>query len=631
MHLRPVDLGIGVKKKGIIVKNLALLSYDLRKQVLDMIVAGSGGHIGGDMSVMEILVTLYMKQMNVGPENIGSDARDRFVLSKGHCVEAYYAVLAAKGFFEIGTVIHQLNRFDSPFIGHPNNKLPGIEMNSGSLGHGLSVTVGMALRAKRDQKDYRVYTVMGDGELAEGSIWEAAMAAGHYQLDQLCAVIDRNGLQISGSTEEVMSESHLRERFESFGWHVLDVENGNDITQLNKAFEVAKQVKGKPTLLIAHTVKGKGSKVMENKANWHHRVPTAEEYTEIVTDFQREKARITGVDFDAAAAKIEKPPVREKTGSSPLPVKNKIPNRQALCDVLLSKAEADKDILVICSDSRGSASLTPFADRYPAQFVEVGIAEQDLVGISAGLAKCGKKVFAASPAAFLTTRSYEQCKIDVAYSDSNVKLIGISGGISYGALGMSHHSTQDIAAMSALPNMRVYLPSDRFQTAALTKALLLDEKPAYIRLGRNPVEDIYAEADPFTLNQAVMLHGGKDLAIVACGEMVRPALDAAIRLEAEGIHAAVIDMYCVKPLDTDMLRRVCDSGVKAVLTVEEHSPMGGLGAMVSQFTAANYGIRTVNLSLPDAPVVTGNSREVFAYYGLSADGIAGKAKEILIG
>ena len=229
---------------------------------------------------------------------------------------------------------------------------------------------------------------------------------------------------------------------------------------------------------------------------------------------------------------------------------NKIPNRKAICDVLLKEAETDKDIVVLCSDSRGSASLAPFADTYPEQFVEMGIAEQDLVSVSAGLAHCGKKAFAASPACFLSTRSYEQCKIDVAYSNTNVKLIGISGGISYGALGMSHHSAQDIAAMSAIPNMRVYLPSDRFQTAKLIEALLKDEKPAYIRVGRNPVEDIYTEDNcPFEMDKATVLAEGTDAAIIACGEMVRPAYEAAKLLEKDGIHATVLDMYCVKPLD----------------------------------------------------------------------------------
>lgn len=308
---------------------------------------------------------------------------------------------------------------------------------------------------------------------------------------------------------------------------------------------------------------------------------------------------------------------------------NKIPNRKAICDVLLKEAETDKDIVVLCSDSRGSASLAPFADAYPEQFVEMGIAEQDLVSVSAGLAHCGKKAFAASPACFLSTRSYEQCKIDVAYSNTNVKLIGISGGISYGALGMSHHSAQDIAAMSAIPNMRVYLPSDRFQTAKLIETLLKDEKPAYIRVGRNPVEDIYTEDNcPFEMDKATVLAEGADAAIIACGEMVRPALEAAKLLEKDGIHATVLDMYCVKPLDTEAIIKAA-TNAKAVVTAEEHAPFGGLGSMVAQVVGANCPKKVVNVALPDAPVITGNSKAVFDYYGMNGEGIAAKAKEAL--
>lgn len=308
---------------------------------------------------------------------------------------------------------------------------------------------------------------------------------------------------------------------------------------------------------------------------------------------------------------------------------NKIPNRQAICEVLMEKAKEDQNIVVLCSDSRGSASLAPFAKEYPQQFVEVGIAEQNLVSISAGLAKCGKKPFAASPACFLSTRSYEQAKVDCAYSDTNVTLIGISGGVSYGALGMSHHSAQDIAAMSAIPNMRVYLPSDRFQTAKLVEALLEDQKPAYIRVGRNPVEDIYTQEDcPFTMDKANVLTQGEDAAIIACGEMVRPAMEAAQLLEAEGIHATVVDMYCVKPLDKDTIVQVAQKA-KVVVTVEEHAPFGGLGSMVSQVVAAQCPKTVINLSLPDSPVITGTSKEVFDYYGLNAVGIAKHVKEHL--
>ncbi len=312
---------------------------------------------------------------------------------------------------------------------------------------------------------------------------------------------------------------------------------------------------------------------------------------------------------------------------------NKIPNRQAICEVLMEKAAQDPNLVVLCSDSRGSASLTPFAQQYPRQFVETGIAEQNLVSISAGLAKCGKKPFAASPACFLSTRSYEQCKVDVCYSNTNVKLIGISGGVSYGALGMSHHSAQDIAAMSALPNMRVYLPSDRHQTRKLVEHLLLDQLPAYIRVGRNPVEDIYEEDHvPFAMNKATVLQGGEntEVAIIACGEMVRPAKLAGEALAAQGIACTVLDMYCVKPLDREAVIRAA-RGAKLVVTVEEHAPYGGLGAMVAQVVSEACPTYVKELSLPDAPVITGTSQEVFDYYGLNADGIVKTVLDTLHG
>lgn len=328
----------------------------------------------------------------------------------------------------------------------------------------------------------------------------------------------------------------------------------------------------------------------------------------------------------------------------------KTANKQVICEVLMEAAKTDKSIVALCSDSRGSGSFTPFADTYPEQFVETGIAEQNLVSIAAGLAKCGKKAYAVSPACFLSTRSYEQCKIDVSYSNTNVKLVGISGGVSYGALGMSHHSAQDIAAMSAIPNMRVYIPSDHLQTAELIRALLKDEKPAYIRVGRNAVEPVYEEGNvPFKMDQAtVVTDGGAaetadvsnggcaldgsgaavDAAIVACGEMVKPAADAAKLLAKEGISASVLDMYCIKPLDEQAIVKAA-SRAKAVVTVEEHAPFGGLGSMVAQVVGRECPRKIVNLTLPDAPVITGTSQEVFDTYGLNAEGIAAKVREIL--
>lgn len=263
-------------------------SFDLRRDCVDIIVSGGCGHIGGDMSMMDVLSYLYFDEMNISPENMTDPNRDRFVLSKGHSMEAYYAVLCAKGFLDLEDVKKNFSKFGSKYIGHPNNKLPGIEMNSGSLGHGLPVCVGMALAGKMDGRDYRVYTVMGDGELAEGSVWEAAMSATQFNLDNLCAVIDRNHLQISGNTEDVMHQDSLQQRWAAFGWNVITV-NGHDYKAIAKAFADARACKGKPTVLIAETIKGYGSAVMENKASWHHHVPTQEEYDQIIADFTARK------------------------------------------------------------------------------------------------------------------------------------------------------------------------------------------------------------------------------------------------------------------------------------------------------------------------------------------------------
>lgn len=305
---------------------------------------------------------------------------------------------------------------------------------------------------------------------------------------------------------------------------------------------------------------------------------------------------------------------------------NKIPNRQAICETLMAHAKNDKDIIALCSDSRGSASMTPFFNEFPEQSVEVGIAEQNLVGIAAGMAHVGKKPYCFSPACFISTRSYEQAKVDVAYSNTNVKLIGISGGISYGELGMSHHSAQDIAAMSAIPNMRVYLPSDRFQTAKLIEKLLEDDKPAYVRVGRNPVEDIYSEDNtPFEMDKATVHKYGQDnekkVVIVACGEMVRPSIEAAKLLQEKNIAVTVLDMYCVKPFDSKALINAA-ADAELVVSVEEHAPFGGLGSVVAGVVSANKPVKVIQLALPDDHVITGKSKAVFDYYGLNGEGIA---------
>jgi len=308
---------------------------------------------------------------------------------------------------------------------------------------------------------------------------------------------------------------------------------------------------------------------------------------------------------------------------------NTIPNRQVICDTLLELAKEDRDIMVLASDSRGSAAMAPFAKAYPDQFVEVGIAEQNIVGISAGLAHSGKKPFVTSPACFLSMRSIEQIKVDVAYSATNVKLVGISGGVSYGALGMSHHSVQDLAVSRAIPGLAVILPADRHETKRMTEALVKHEGGAYIRIGRNPVEDVYENDDyEFVIGKAVTLREGGDLTIIAAGETVRVALDAHDALKEAGVSCRVINMHTIKPLDEEaVVKAALETG--HIITVEEHSIHGGLGAAVAEVVVQHAPVPMRILGIPDEPAIAGKSAEVFEHYGLSADNIKKLALELL--
>ncbi|WP_173443230.1 transketolase [Selenomonas ruminantium] len=268
--------------------DLQAKAIDIRKDIVTMIQRAGTGHIGGDLSVTDILVDLYYKQMNISPEQLDDPDRDRFVLSKGHCVEALYAILADKGFFPKDELVTYA-KYQSKFIGHPNNKIPGIEVNSGSLGHGLSVGVGMALAARMEKRPYRTYVVMGDGECDEGSVWEAAMAGYQYKLDNLTAFVDRNRLQISGTTEQVMAQDSAEERWAAFGWNVISI-SGNDMQAIDDAVDLAKHTKGKPTVIIANTTKGKGVSFIENQVAWHHKVPTAAQAEAAIAELNERKA-----------------------------------------------------------------------------------------------------------------------------------------------------------------------------------------------------------------------------------------------------------------------------------------------------------------------------------------------------
>lgn len=301
--------------------------------------------------------------------------------------------------------------------------------------------------------------------------------------------------------------------------------------------------------------------------------------------------------------------------------------RKAFTETLLELAKTDENIWALATDSRGSVTLTDFANELPGQFVECGIAEQDAVGIAAGLTLEGKTAFVCGPASFYATRSAEQVKVDVAYSHRDVKVIGVSGGVSYGALGGTHHAVQDIAFMRAVPGLQVFIPADAAQAAAMTRAIAYSGEPAYVRMGRGEVEDVYTGSCPFEIGKANILKNGGNAAIIACGEMVYPSLKAAEILAADGIDVTVIDMHTIKPLDEAAIIEAAKTGL--IVTVEEHSVKGGLGGAVAEVVCEKCPVKMKILALPDETLYSGTNKEVFAHYGLTAEGIAKSVREAL--
>jgi len=303
--------------------------------------------------------------------------------------------------------------------------------------------------------------------------------------------------------------------------------------------------------------------------------------------------------------------------------------RKMFTNTLLELARKDSDVIAITSDARGSVTLGDFAIQLPQQFVEVGIAEQNEVSIAAGLATCGKKPFVCAPASFLSARSLEQIKIDVAYSNTNVKIIGVSGGVSYGPLGSSHHSLHDIAVMRAIPGISVILPCDIHQTRKMTMALADYVGPVYVRMGRSAVPDVYTKNDaPFDIGKANTTMEGKDITIIGTGETVKIAFEAGILLKENNISARVIDMHTIKPLDNEVIIKAAKE-TGHIITIEEHSIYGGLGAAVSEQIVQNFPVSMRIIGIPDEPAITGTSPEIFKHYGLTADNIVNIAVKML--
>jgi transketolase len=616
---------------------LAERANALRWRDLMMLNRARLGHTGGDFSAADILTTLYLAVLNVDPARPDWPDRDRFILSKGHASGMLYNVLAETGFFppeELATFAQPGSRLN----GHPSNtRLPGIETSTGPLGHGLPVAVGAALGAKLDAAGWRAFVLTGDGELQEGSNWEAAMAASHFRLDNLTWIVDRNGLQQGAATEQTIRLEPLADKLRAFGWAVREVD-GHDHAALLEAFRALPFEPGKPNGIIAHTHKGKGVSLIQDRVEWHHHhralndAEMAAALAELGSGDQESGVRGQGSEDrsqeSAQPVSTGLDLVRRRIHSPEAPPGALGDCRDAFAATLEVLARADPRVVAVCNDSVSSSKLGRFAKEFPDRLVNVGIAEQNMIGVAAGLANAGKLPFVCGASCFLTGRALEQIKADLAYSNANVKLCGMSSGVAYGELGATHHSIEDLAWTRAIAGMTVIVPADLNETAQAVEAAAAFRGPVFLRLSRMPVPAVHAADYRFEIGRAARLRDGDDVTLIAAGTMVSRALAAADLLAQEGVSARVLNMATVRPIDRAAISAAAQE-TAGIVTVEEHTTFGGLGSAVAEVVVATHPVPMRLLGFPGVFAPTGSAAWLFEHFGLTPAGIRAAARELM--
>ena len=616
------------------------IANDVRIDIVRMVAEAGSGHPGGSLSAADIMTALYFGGvMEYDPEDPNKPDRDRFVLAKGHAAPVLYATLAQAGFFPKEELL-TLRKLGSRLQGHPDrNLLPGVEVSTGSLGQGLSISCGMAAGLKLAGNDAAVFALLGDGECQEGQVWEAAMFAAHNKLDNLVAIVDRNGLQIDGRTEDVCDPGDMRMKFEAFGWHAFEVD-GHDIAALVEALNSAKAHRdGKPHAIIARTVKGKGVSFMENQAGWHGKAPNAEQLAQALSDLNAPEAAYA-TDSPACAfaeagnAVSEDEPVQAVTVAPKLADgtdASKKATRAAYGVTLAALADEGVPVVAVDADLSGSTTTGKFASarpEYAKRLFNCGIAEQNMIDVAAGLSLTGNVAFTGSFAVFGTGRAYDQIRNTVCYSNLDVKVAPTHAGISVGPDGGSHQMLEDISLMRGLPNMRVLVPADYNSAAAALRIAATTPGPVYVRMGRESVPCVYAEDSQFALGRACLLREGADATVVACGLEVVEALEAAETLAGEGISVEVIDAFSIKPLDVDTIAASA-AKTKCVVTAEEHSVIGGLGSAVIEALAQVEPVPVELVGMKDKFGKSGAYKELAAYFHMDAAAIVEAVKRVI--
>jgi transketolase len=583
--------------------------------------AGSG-HPTSCMSAAEIVATVFFGEMRFDPKDPQNPDNDRFILSKGHAAPVLYAAWAAAGLFPREELL-KLRRIDSDLEGHPTPRLSFVDVATGSLGQGICAAIGTALNARRIQSDYRTYVLLGDGEMAEGSVWEAANVALHYKLDNLCGIVDVNGLGQSQHTQFDHRMDEIAARWNAFGWHTLIVD-GHDIMALLHAFAAARAAKGHPTMILARTIKGKGVAAIEGKDGWHGKpLKKGDETDRAIAELKTQL--VSGVSRPV----IPPPPAKPRPPVTPELSKFRTPayksgeqvaTREAWGSALSALGDVDPRIVALDADVKNSTFSERFEKAHPDRFFEAFIAEQVMVGAAMGLAARGAIAFASTFACFMT-RAYDFIRmagISNAKLQLNVKLTGSHAGISIGEDGPSQMALEDLAMMRAVPHCTVLYPSDAVSAERLVVEMAEHPGLAYMRTSRPKTDVIYSASDRFPIGGSKVLHeSAKDVAtVVAAGVTVFEARTAYEQLKAEGIAIRVIDAYSVQPIDEATLVAAAQATNGVLITVEDHYAAGGLGDAVSQ-AVAPAGFAVQRLAVRELPR-SGQAAELLDRYGISA-------------
>lgn len=611
------------------VTQLRARAARLREHSLRATSEAASGHPTSCLSSADLVAALFFDVLRYDPTDPGNPNCDRFVLSKGHAAPLLYAAWAEAGALPVEKLL-TLRRIDSELEGHPTPHFAGTVAATGSLGQGLSVGVGLAWNAKQlAQSDQRIYVLCGDGEVAEGSVWEAIALAAHQQLDNLVTIVDVNGLGQSQRTMYGFDVAGYAARFAAFGWHAIPTD-GHDMEAIVAAFEEAAATRGRPVAIIARTKKGQGVAALADKDNWHGKpVPKGADLEQAVAEVRAAAPAVAlapvakrGASRDGGA-----PKGRTAMAAPEYAADAQVATREAYGTALAKLGSVDPAVTVIDADTKNSTFAERFLAKHPQRYLEAYIAEQNMVGVAVGLSAAGRTPFVSSFACFLT-RAFDHIRM-AAISRANLKIAGSHCGVSIGEDGPSQMGLEDLAMMRAVPHAVVLYPSDAVSTERLVEAMAAARGIHYLRLTRPKAPVLYGIDEQFPIGGSKVLRKSETdrLTIVAAGVTLIEALGAHALLAKEGIDVRVIDAYSVKPIDADGLRAAARATGGKVLVVEDHYADGGLGDAVLNALSGEP-VTVTKVAVNDLPR-SGKPAELLAMFGLDAASIARKVRELV--